>query len=43
MNSYAPATVASESVVRSFMGRTYSWMTAGLLLTAIIAYLRELS
>ncbi len=39
MNSYAPATVASESVVRSFMGRTYSWMTAGLLLTAIIAYL----
>ena len=39
MNSYAPATVASESVVRSFMGRTYSWMTAGLALTAIIAYL----
>ena len=39
MNSYAPATVASESVVRSFMGRTYSWMTAGLLLTAIIAFL----
>ena len=39
MNSYAPATVASESVVRSFMGRTYSWMTAGLVLTAVIAYL----
>ena len=38
-SSYAPTTVASESVVRSFMGRTYSWMTAGLLLTAIIAYL----
>ncbi len=39
MNSYAPNTVANESVVRSFMGRTYSWMTAGLVLTAIIAYL----
>ncbi|WP_424949319.1 Bax inhibitor-1/YccA family protein [Deinococcus sp.] len=38
-SSYAPTTVASESVVRSFMGRTYSWMTAGLVLTAIIAYL----
>jgi uncharacterized protein len=38
-SSYAPNTVASESVVRSFMGRTYSWMTAGLVLTAIIAFL----
>ncbi|MGY2892148.1 Bax inhibitor-1/YccA family protein [Deinococcus sp. UYEF24] len=38
-SSFAPSTVASESVVRSFMGRTYSWMTAGLLLTSIIAYL----
>jgi len=38
-SSFAPQTVASESVVRSFMGRTYSWMTAGLVLTAIIAYL----
>jgi len=39
MNSYAPSTVATESVVRSFMGRTYSWMTAGLVLTAVIAAL----
>ena len=40
MNStYAPIPVASEAVVRSFMGRTYSWMTAGLVLTTIIAYL----
>ncbi len=38
-SSFAPQTVASESVVRSFMGRTYSWMTAGLVLTAVIAYL----
>ena len=38
-SSYAPTSVASESVVRSFMGRTYSWMTAGLVLTAVIAYL----
>ncbi|WP_293915450.1 Bax inhibitor-1/YccA family protein [Deinococcus sp.] len=29
----------TETVVRSFMNRTYSWMTAGLVLTAVIAYL----
>lgn len=29
----------TQSVVRSFMNRTYSWMTAGLVLTAVIAYL----
>lgn len=28
----------TESVVRSFFARTYSWMTAGLVLTAAIAY-----
>ncbi|WP_425147046.1 Bax inhibitor-1/YccA family protein [Deinococcus sp.] len=39
MNSYLTTSAASEQVVRSFMGRTYSWMTAGLALTAIIAFL----
>ncbi len=29
----------TESVVRSFMNRTYSWMAAGLVLTAAIAYI----
>ncbi|ADV67451.1 Bax inhibitor-1/YccA family protein [Deinococcus maricopensis] len=40
MNQYPPSTLSarSESVVRSFIGRTYSWMTAGLALTAAIAY-----
>ncbi|GGQ98747.1 Bax inhibitor-1/YccA family protein [Deinococcus ruber] len=39
MNSYLTSPAATEQVVRSFMGRTYSWMTAGLALTAIIAFL----
>ncbi|MFC4452993.1 Bax inhibitor-1/YccA family protein [Deinococcus sonorensis] len=39
MNTYLTQRASSESVVRSFMGRTYSWMTAGLVLTAVIAYL----
>lgn len=29
----------TQSVVRSFMNRTYSWMAAGLVLTAAIAYI----
>ena len=29
----------TESLVRSFMNRTYSWMAAGLVLTAAIAYI----
>ena len=29
----------SQTLVRSFFNRTYSWMTAGLALTAVIAYL----
>ena len=39
MNTYLSPTLANETAVRSFMGRTYSWMSAGLVLTAIIAYL----
>lgn len=38
MTTYTPTAQRSE-VVRSFLNRTYSWMSAGLLLTAGVAYL----
>ena len=38
MTTYLPAAQRSE-LVRSFLNRTYSWMSAGLVLTAGVAYL----
>ncbi|GGL13309.1 Bax inhibitor-1/YccA family protein [Deinococcus radiotolerans] len=38
MQTY-PTTARSADVVRTFMARTYSWMAAGLALTAGVAYL----
>ncbi|UQN05353.1 Bax inhibitor-1/YccA family protein [Deinococcus sp. QL22] len=38
MQSYPTTNVQTENVVRTFMARTYSWMTAGLALTAGVAY-----
>lgn len=42
MNSFSGSSVTtpqSASIVRGFLNRTYSWMFAGMALTAIIAYL----
>ncbi|ANE44125.1 Bax inhibitor-1/YccA family protein [Deinococcus puniceus] len=38
MQSYPTTKLQTENVVRTFMARTYSWMTAGLALTAGVAY-----
>ena len=38
MQTY-PTTARSTDIVRTFMARTYSWMAAGLALTAGIAWL----
>ncbi|GGR77682.1 Bax inhibitor-1/YccA family protein [Deinococcus sedimenti] len=38
MQTY-PTTARSTDIVRTFMARTYSWMAAGLALTAGVAYL----
>ncbi|WP_040380524.1 Bax inhibitor-1/YccA family protein [Deinococcus aquatilis] len=38
MQSFPTTNVQTENVVRTFMARTYSWMTAGLALTAGVAY-----
>ncbi|MFB9993734.1 Bax inhibitor-1/YccA family protein [Deinococcus oregonensis] len=38
MQSFPTTSVQTENVVRTFMARTYSWMTAGLALTAGVAY-----
>ncbi|AFD24443.1 Bax inhibitor-1/YccA family protein [Deinococcus gobiensis] len=39
MQTFTPTKVRTQDVVRTFMARTYSWMAAGLALTAGIAYL----
>ncbi|WP_309570109.1 Bax inhibitor-1/YccA family protein [Deinococcus sp.] len=39
MQTYPTTTAQSADVVRTFMARTYSWMAAGLALTAGIAWL----
>lgn len=39
MQNYATLTAQQSSVVRTFMGRTYNWMAAGLALTAGVAWL----
>lgn len=39
MQNYPTLTAQQNTVVRSFMGRTYNWMAAGLALTAAIAWL----
>ncbi|MDB5044221.1 MAG: hypothetical protein JWQ08_271 [Deinococcus sp.] len=38
MQSFPTTNIQTENVVRTFMARTYSWMTAGLALTAGVAY-----
>lgn len=39
MQTFTPTKARTQDVVRTFMARTYSWMAAGLALTAGIAYL----
>ncbi len=37
--TYLPSQAGTQDIVRTFMARTYSWMGAGLALTAGVAYL----
>lgn len=39
MQTFTPTKARTQDVVRTFMARTYSWMAAGLALTAGVAYL----